>query len=364
MRQLYLKARLITVIITISLGISVSVAQPPDTTLLKYTISKDEKTLSIKDKKRWRSIALEDILDKKVYTKGIAASRFGGERKGIELKEELLPKELERPASLIKELPVELKQKLDKMKKEVTTERQKLGLETIELGIKSIPGEEKITPSTLSVKEREKEEMKLAAIKALGVTQNQTAISYLKEQLEAEKPEIKRAAAEALARTGETAGLEVLHSALEEELAPAQDKVEVIKSLGRAGRVTSIPPLRKMLDNKDKRVSKEASFALARMKDERGISALYEWLNSGSFDEKFESAIVLAEIGDKSGIEVLKKGIKAAQSDIRLKAVRSLGMIGDDSMIPLLQDIMKSDSDPGVRIAASESILIIKRREK
>ncbi|MBI4722457.1 MAG: HEAT repeat domain-containing protein [Candidatus Stahlbacteria bacterium] len=339
----------------------IAFAQKPDTTLLKYKLEKG--TMSIKEKDKWKVFLLEDILGKKVHTKGIAASRFGGERK-IELEAEPIAKQIEKTAPLVTELPVEIKRKADDKAKEIKLEHDKVGFETLKLETKLIveTQADELSRIALPTEKSEKEASKVAAIKALGIVGTESAILHLKESLKEERPEIKHAAAEALAKLGDTAGIEMLNEALNE--GETSDRVGVIKSLGRAGRVTSVPPLRGLLGNEEKRIGREAAMALAKMGDEKGIAVLYDLLKSGTADEKLEIAVVLAEIEDKTGIEVLKGNLKGMRADIRLKAIRALGIIGDKSILPLLEDIMRKDPDSGVRIAASESILVIKRRGK
>jgi hypothetical protein len=343
-------------------GLNSLIAETPDTTLLRDRIAPKAGTLGIKGKgKKSKLFMVEGASDKKVYTKGLVAQRFGGAR-GIDLEKQPLMKRIEQPGSLVKELPPEAKRKANKLTKKKQLKHQKGESDSLdpEGRIETRSVVTRTTLASFQLPEKEKEEAKLAAISALGVTKSESATFYLKENLQDEKPQVKRAAAEALAKIGEPAGLEVLHTDLEKDTS----KIETIRALGRVGRVTSVPSLRKHLASEDKGVSAEAAMALAKMGDEKGILALQGLLNSTSFDERFRAAIALAGAGDKAGLKLLQKSLTGVHVDVRVKAVKALGMIGDKKTIPLLENAMKGDPDSRVRIAASASILKIKRKEK
>jgi HEAT repeat protein len=343
-------------------GLSTLMAEVPDTTLLKDRIAPKAGTLGIKGKgKKSKLFMAEGGKDKKVYSRGLAAQRFGG-AKDISLEKQTLMKRLEKPGSLVKELPPEVRRKAEALTRKKQLERKKgksdsLGLDG-KIETESIAARPAL--ASFQLPEREKEAAKLAAISALGVAKSKSATFHLKENLKDERPQVKRAAAEALAKIGVPVGLEALHTELEEDTS----KIETIRALGRVGRVTSIPSLRKQLTSQEKGVGAEAAIALAKMGDQKGITVLKGLLKSASSDERFQAAIALASAGDKSGLSILQKSLVGVHAGARIKAAKALGMIGDKKTISLLEKAMKGDPDSKVRIAASASILKIKRKEK
>lgn len=335
---------------------------PKDTVkvkLKKYEIEREKRIFKIRGEK---DISLDEILEKKIYTKGIAAGEFGGAKKErIALQKAEIEKKVHMTIPLLKELPEKFQKQIEKSAKEIEMEEDKelVEFKTEKPKPKEIPEvvEEPtvISPIILATQELS---VKRAAIKTLGEIKEPSAIPVLKETVLKGSSAVRHEAAEALAKLGDTLGIETLKKELKAEELTV--KIKAIKSLGEVKEPSSIPELRTLLSEKETPVSIEAAFALAKAGDKRGIDRVKKLLESKNEDVRLEAASVLASIKDRAAIPVLEASLKSSKSSVKAKAATALGDLGDKSFIPLLEKLMTKDSDFKVRLSASESILKLK----
>jgi hypothetical protein len=319
-------------------------------TIKKYKI-KDKKVRIEIGKKRYE-YKIDDILKEKIYTKRVTASKFGIGYK-IKLEKHLPKKKLTPPPPLITKLPAKMKRKVEKLAKDIKVKQQKIALEKIE--------EDTSQEVTKSLFIDTKIKVKPKPVKLFEEGEIVEGEEIKKEKKMPSK--VKQKAAEVLAKVGEKSGVKAL-----EELALSAEDLEVklnaIRSLGEIKGVKAIPTLKKLMDEEERKVSKEAAFALARLGVEKGLKVLKELVNSKSVRERVEASLVLAETGDKSGIEVFKKELYHEEGEIRWRCAKGLGLIGGEDVVPLLLNLVKEDVSLKVQIVASEAILKIKERSK
>lgn len=331
--------------------------------LEKSNITPDNQILKVLGEK---NIPLQEILQKKVYTKGVAAGEFGGEEK-IALQKVTIEKREQKTVSLLKELPEQLQRQIKKEKAEnegIVTEGP--GNELLKLELNK-PAPQKtpeviteptvISPITLVSQEIP---VKTAAIKALGEVKEPSVIPILRETI-TKTPALKHEAAAALAKLGDTSGIKILKEELMTDKLPV--KVQAIQTLGEIKEASAIPQLQALLGEGVDSVSTAAAFALAKNGDAKGIDRVKALLQSKDESTRLKAAGTLAEIKDKSAIPVLEAFLKNPRSSVKIEALSALATMGDKSVLPVLEDLMANDPDFRVRLSASESILKLKGSE-
>lgn len=310
-----------------------------------------------------QSIPLDEILQKKAYTKGVAAEEIGGEKKEqISLQKVAIENKIQKPITLLKELPERLQKQINKAKpgNEGIQEETKINLNKFET---PKPAEIITEPTVSTPVNLANNEMpiKTAAIKTLGETRDQSAIPILKETV-AKSPILKHEAATALAKIGDTTGIKILKEELQAN--ELEVKIKAIQSFGEVKEAGTVPELKALLTEEENPVSIEVAFALAKSGDAKGIEKVKAFLQSKDEDMRLRAALALADIKDKSAIPALEDFLKNPKSGIRAQAATALGDVGDKSVIPILEDLIKTAYDFRIRVAASESILKLKGNNK
>lgn len=211
------------------------------------------------------------------------------------------------------------------------------------------------------------------------------AVPTVRALLRDEDPEVRARACEALARLGDTASVpsffaalgdpsaRVAHAAVSAILTLGTSETEALalaavsshhpgirrhalRLLGTFGFPSAFEPLRKAIDDPDRRNAELAIAGLGAIDDPRVDEILVQV--AGSSDEGLRSAAMRAagHRGSATSLEILSHGITDASAWVRYYAAQGLGRVGDASHAPELLIQRLRDSAAQVRIAAIEAL--------
>ncbi len=162
------------------------------------------------------------------------------------------------------------------------------------------------------------EEIRLAAIRGLGLHRSNLAMNVVLDALGSKSPALRNAACVAL---------------------------------GRSGDKRAIAPLLSKLDQKEGGTGGFAAVALGRIEDDSVFSAIAQHAGQGNTEDKGKALIAAAR---PKHADRLRGMLKGGSSDSKIAAAAALGKIADKDLETqrALLDLMLSDSDRFVRHAA------------
>jgi len=161
--------------------------------------------------------------------------------------------------------------------------------------------------------------------------------------------------------TLQTFGEEILEPAL--ELLQHPDDGIQTQALVLAERFDDprvVPPVCRLLKQRDWWLRIGACDTLGRLKDPRAVPHLIEAL--ADEESRWAAIDALAEIGIPKSIQPLAQLLSDERTEVRLEVVRALGRFADERGIELLQKVRKLDRASAVRTQAGEVIRALAAR--
>jgi HEAT repeats len=131
-------------------------------------------------------------------------------------------------------------------------------------------------------------------------------------------------------------------------------------ALAGIGDSRAVPPLISILKGNDEPARKSAAFALSIMEERRAVPPLIDLLRGDS--PKWYVPPVLAGIGDPRAVRPLIEALDNKDASLRRAAAQALGHLGAVGAIARLESAEQHDESVGVRQAAAEALLKIRRR--
>ncbi|MCP4698045.1 MAG: hypothetical protein GY862_14505 [Gammaproteobacteria bacterium] len=219
-----------------------------------------------------------------------------------------------------------------------------------------------LEPLIQTLQQDKNENNRHAAIQALGVMKNETAVLALQQALQQGKEWLERsAAAEALGAMKSETVAQVLQQALQ------QDKDRWVRSaaaeaLGAMKSEIVVPALLWALQkDKSEWVRRSAAQALGAMKSETAVPALLRALQQ---DENGLVRHAAAQaLGEKSEtvMPVLLQTLQQDKNEVvRSAAAEALGGIKSETAVPALRQTLQQDKNKDVRSAAAEALGVMK----
>ncbi len=212
------------------------------------------------------------------------------------------------------------------------------------------------------LKQNDPEELKIAAVQALGRTGSNLGVTVLKDMFRKSAGQFKLVVTEALGRARSTDAAPVLLMALlketDETLACA-----MAAALGKIAQPESLPIIIAVARDADKPVAvrRAAVEALGNFrKQEDAKTAALSFLKEDEYAA--EAAEALQILGDSSGLASLKRLLGKSAPDDRLRAARALRQIPGDEATALIA-VAAKDKDISVALTASLELLSRSRFE-
>jgi len=123
-----------------------------------------------------------------------------------------------------------------------------------------------------------------------------------------------------------------------------------------------VPPVCRLLHERDWWLRIGACDTLGRLKDRRAVPHLVEAL--GDEESRWAAIDALAEIGAPESIESLSQLLDDERTEVRLEVIRALGRFTDERGLQLLQRARKQDRAAAVRTQAGELMRALAARLK
>jgi HEAT repeat protein len=191
--------------------------------------------------------------------------------------------------------------------------------------------------------DKERPELQLRAIKAIGGLEDHRCVSLLKELVEEGLPDIQEAAAQALFQIG----------------CSGWGRCCALKVLGQVGAVAIVPQLLPSLRDDSDNVRFEAVRALGKIGGAAAVKSLVRIARRDSCDFIRREAVRLlrtAGRGQPGVQEMARRGLKDASREVRAQSARLLGGFQDaKSILPLLKAM--ADGHWSVRESAEMALL-------
>jgi len=211
---------------------------------------------------------------------------------------------------------------------------------------------EKAIDHFLELLEKGSQSSKICAIKALGKTGSNRAVSPLMDQLAADSWSVRKSAAEALWEVGEPA-VEILVESLRSSNPDVQ--YWAIQVLGEIGDTRAVHPLIDKLDGEgqeEKRIS--CIKALGEIEDPAAINALINQLGHNSWFVRRAAGEALWQIGP-AAVGDLIRGLRSANVDVRYWASKVLGEMQAKEAVDALVELLE-DPEWSIRSGAAYSL--------
>lgn len=176
------------------------------------------------------------------------------------------------------------------------------------------------------------DDVRVAAIRALGAMATKEAIVYLRKSLEDSAPLVRYYAAIALGDTGDPSVLEALAARMDDPSADVREAVsDVFARMADNGRPFLFRFLRE--GNELQRIS--AATAIRKARYRPAVPVLLEALRDPAREVKVSAAAALMVLSDPGSIEGLVNGLR--DPDIRWVSILALRQFGDANIRPLLR---------------------------
>ncbi len=172
----------------------------------------------------------------------------------------------------------------------------------------------------------------MEALEVLAIDGMPSAVSRLRQMLQADAGPGRRKAAAALARAGEREGLDVLRA----ELNSANPMTAVLAAieLGRLGDSQALPVLKRFMDRSDTQMA-ACEAALFLKYEPARIRLLQEARQAARMGDRVRAALALAQAGDERVKDILQAAFEDGQ--FRYMAALGLAALGDARAIPVLR---------------------------
>lgn len=135
------------------------------------------------------------------------------------------------------------------------------------------------------------------------------------------------------------------------------ERIRIAEDLGQARSPLSAEGLLEALADPSFNVRYEALISIARTRPHpRLTQALIEILNSHRPDLSPAAAWALGRSGDPEGVPALRRALTSEYPLLRAQAARSLGQLGDRDSAAAIHALLRSESDPGLRVAYAAAL--------
>jgi HEAT repeat protein len=202
-------------------------------------------------------------------------------------------------------------------------------------------------------------DVRVNSARSLGSTKQKKAVPSLIKSLQDENQQVRLAAIEALGAIGHPASADPLISALVNApktaksgvAAECQSIAEALAFIGSA----ATKPLTLALSSEDRDARRWAACALGMIKDPQAVDPLIQALEDSRSEVRKAAALALGQIGDGRALKALIKALTSRDLETRRAAAEALGYIGSEEGAGSL---MKAVADPGepVQLAAIRSL--------
>ena len=191
--------------------------------------------------------------------------------------------------------------------------------------------------------DKERPELQMRALKAIGGLEDHRAVDFLKEIVEEGLPDIQEAASQALAQIG----------------CAAWGRCCALKVLGEVADRSSVPDIVPSLRDHSDNVRYEAVRALGKLGGPAAVKNLVRMARRDPCDFIRREAVRLlrtAGLGQAGVLEAGLRGLKDASREVRVQSARLLGSFQDrGSILPLLK--VMADPHWSVRESAETALL-------
>ncbi|HEV8607695.1 MAG TPA: HEAT repeat domain-containing protein [Tepidisphaeraceae bacterium] len=191
---------------------------------------------------------------------------------------------------------------------------------------------------------------------ALGLMEDQRAISPILDCLTDSNPDVRSSAAWALGRLRKPRATRALIIALRDDF--PQVRREAAWSLGEIKPKQAVEPLVIALRDSDNTVRNNAAAALAELHDMRAVLPLLDALRDEDVATRRQAARGLGCLGDTGACDGLIAALSDLDAIVRECAARALGRIEDARAVTTLVEVL-GDEDNQVRRAASDALVQI-----
>ncbi|HLB74151.1 MAG TPA: HEAT repeat domain-containing protein [Sedimentisphaerales bacterium] len=137
-------------------------------------------------------------------------------------------------------------------------------------------------------------------------------------------------------------------------------RLAALEALGGMGTPQAVEPLAKAAATAGETERQVARASLVRIKGEGVDEAIIKAANSGEADRRVEVIRAIGQRGDREPFSVLlKTALTDAEASVRHEAVLSMARIGEPADIDVLVKLTMSPKDPGDRSAIERAIVIM-----
>jgi len=212
-----------------------------------------------------------------------------------------------------------------------------------------------VTALARSLREDSDAEVREASAWALGEIEDARAIPALGEALrQDEVPAVRRMAAWALGEIEDPRAIDVLGAGVTDR--DAEVRQQSIRALGEIESPAAIDVLAPALEDDDPKTRELAVWALGEIEDARAVPALSQVLRTDADAAiRLAAARALGEIESRNAVEALSAALADGDARVRAMAVWALGEIEDPSALDALVGVL-ADSEPELRLQAVRAL--------
>jgi hypothetical protein len=139
------------------------------------------------------------------------------------------------------------------------------------------------------------------------------------------------------------------------------ERIATTRNLGRSDSPFNTEELIKSLSDPSFDVRYEAVLAMAlRKPNSKIVAALLDILAGEDIELSATASWALGQIGDESAIAALRKQLTAPYRVLRARSARALGRIGDAQSAEILFELLKTETDPVLKVAYASALGALK----